>query len=147
MYACQKERCKEENPTLSFSDYTYIPKVEGSGNATDSLIIKYAFEDCQGDVGLTEGDERYNLRTYLYELIHGEWQRFYPENLADTVAFFARVPTSSKVREGTKAEGFIEQRFGSIRQNSDTIRFETRLFDRAGNRSEQVTTPTFVIPR
>lgn len=132
---------------MGFVEYTFKPKPVDPPSAADSLIIKYSFEDCQGDVGLKPEDTGYNLRTRLFEMIDGEWVRFYPENLADTIAFFARIPHSDKVREGSKAEGFIEQRFGSIRQNSDTIRFETVLLDRAGNKSILVTTPVFVVPQ
>lgn len=143
--ACQKERCKEENPALSFSEYIYEPKPAGSTKVADTLVVKYAFEDCQGDIGVFDNSR--NLHTQLYELINGEWELYVPEDSAGSDLFSSSIPTSPKVKKGIKAEGFIEQRFGSIRQNSDTIRFETQLFDREGNASGLVTTPVFVIPQ
>lgn len=146
--SCRREKCEEAAPTLEFDRYIFIPASPNDPTATDSLIIRTKFTDCQGDVGLEENENVgfQNLRTYLFERIDGEWLRYYPANLNDTVAFFARVPYSSKVQEGVKAEGFIEQGFGSVRQNSDTIRFETFLIDREGNRSLVVTTRDTVLP-
>lgn len=146
--SCKREKCEEAAPTLEFDSYTYQLADPADPTTTDSLIIRTRFTDCQGDVGLKPDEDQgyHNLRTYLYERIDGEWQRYYPPNLDDTLALFARVPYSSKVKEGVKAEGFIEQKLGSVVQNSDTIRFETFLIDREGNRSPIVTTRDTVLP-
>lgn len=143
---CRFERCEEAAPELSFDSYEFKAADPQDPTSTDTLIIKTRFIDCQGDVGLRETDEGFNLRTYLYEYLDGEWQRFYPDNLDDTTALFAKIPHSSKLKEGVKAEALLEQKLGGIRQNSDSVRFETYLFDREGNRSNTVLTPDYVLP-
>ena len=146
--ACTKESCEEEAPTLEFYEYEYKLGDPNNPFTTDSLLLRLQFVDCQGDIGVSKiDDSTKNLRTYMYEQIDGTWRRFIPANEADTVLFFAQVPRSNKLKDGQKAEGIIQQAFGSVRQNSDTIRFETRLFDRSGNKSERIVTPAFIIPK
>lgn len=148
LYSCTKEQCQEEPPSLEFYEYEYKAADPNNQFSTDSLLLRLQFVDCQGDIGVSKVDDSTkNLRTYLYESINGEWKRFIPANEADTVLFFAQIPRSNKLKDGQKAEGVIQQAFGSVRQNSDTIRFETRLFDRAGNKSERIVTPPFIIPQ
>lgn len=146
MSSCKIDRCKEPEPEIEFDSYRYKPANPEDPTTSDTLFVKTSFVDCQGDIGLKSSDEGYNLRTYLYEQIGGEWIKFVPLNPADSLALFARIPFSSKVKEGTKAEGFIEQKLGSIKQTSDTIRFETYIFDREGHKSNRITTPTYVLP-
>jgi hypothetical protein len=143
-FGCVPERCPEEPPSLTFHQYDYKAADPADPFASDSLTIITQFVDCQGDAGV-EGDEK-NLKTFLFEKINGDWVKFIPADSADTVLLFVQIPKSSKVQEDQKAEGFIFQPMGSIKQSSDTIRFETRLTDEAGNRSELVTTPEFVFP-
>jgi hypothetical protein len=50
------------------------------------------------------------------------------------------------VNTDNKLVGTLEQKFGAVRQNSDTIRFQTSILDREGNRSNVITTPAFVLP-
>lgn len=139
--ACKRETCEEEAPDLRFD--TLIYKVT---TPTDSLILRTRFVDCQGDIGFNDSTGGFDIRTYLFEYIDNEWKRFYPLDSADTVGFFAKIPYSDKVNSDVKLEGQLEQKFGAVKQNSDTIRFETHIFDRAGNKSNVVTTPTFVLP-
>jgi hypothetical protein len=144
---CRIDKCEEEAPSIEFYKYAYFAADPGDPFAADSLVLYTQFVDCQGDVGLNGStDTTKNLRTYLYEFIDGEWKRFEHANPRDTVLFFSQVPKSNKLVEDQKAEGIIEQSLGSIRQNSDTIRFEVQLIDRAGNRSNKITTPEFVFP-
>lgn len=146
-HSCKKESCEEPTPELTFDRYDYQGVNVLDPTSTDTLRIYYQFVDCQGDISVAQNDDRTrNLQTFLYEKVGGEWSRFYPINLDDSTALWSQVPYSSKVREGQRSEGLIEQRFGSIRQNSDTIRFITRVVDRQGNKSEWVWTDPYVLP-
>jgi hypothetical protein len=141
---CVPERCPEERPTLTFHQFEYKAADPDDPFASDSLTIITQFEDCQGDVGI-DGDEK-NLKTFLFEKIDSKWVKFVPADSADSGLLFVQIPKTENVQENQKAEGFIFQPMGSIKQSSDTIRFETRLTDEAGNRSDLVTTPEFVFP-
>lgn len=142
---CDRESCDREEPVLRFDSYEYNIFQLEENLVIDSLIVKVAFEDCQGDIGIKQGESGFNLQTFQFEMIDSVWTRVEPQNAADTLAFFAKVPFSSETNDGNKLEGTIEQRFGSVKQKSDTIRFEVRLIDRAGNQSEKIVTPTFIL--
>lgn len=144
---CRKSPCDGDKPSLEFSEFTYKLADAQKPQSTDTLKLFLKFTDCQGDVGIDPADsEEKNLHTRLYEFIGGEWVKFVPFNPADSNLLFVQIPASDKVKDGQRVEGIIEQPFGSLRQNSDTIRFETQLFDRAGNSSEVITTPQFIFP-
>lgn len=143
--SCDTDSCEEESPIISFDNYDYGIFSLGDSLFIDSLVIQIKFEDCQGDIGIKEGESGFNLHTYQYEWVNEEWQRVEPLNPGDTLAFFAKVPYSEKINEGNRLEGMIEQRFGSVKQRGDSIYFEMRLFDRAGNRSNLLETPVFVL--
>jgi len=143
-FACERQQCDEEPPTLTF-DSLYVNR------SADSLVFECAFVDCQGDIGHIGAIDSLtprSVRTYLFERIDGDWIRWYPPNLSDTVAFFAVIPGSAKNKEDWLLKGTIRQTFGlaNLKQNSDTIRFETHIFDNAGHRSETVRTPAYVLP-
>ncbi len=145
LLSCETDKCDLAAPSFEFYQFEYIPADPNNQFAADTLVLWTKFEDCQGDIGIENGEIK-NLRTYLFEKFNGEWVKFVPIDSVDSNLLFSQIPTSDKVRDGQKAEGFIEQPFGSIRQTSDTIRFETQLIDRKGNKSEVVTTPEFVFP-
>jgi hypothetical protein len=144
---CRKSPCDGDKPSLEFYEFVYKGAGALKPQSTDTLKLFLKFTDCQGDVGIgdTKSEEK-NLHTSLYEFINGKWEKFIPFNPADSNLLFVQIPASNKVKDGQRVEGLIEQPFGSLRQNSDTIRFETQLFDREGNASERITTPQFIFP-
>lgn len=147
MMGCQKLTCDGDKPTVEFSSFDYKKADPSRPQSTDTLKLFLSFSDCQGDVGIDPAKSKNkNLHTRLYEFIDGKWQKFIPFNPADSNLLYVQVPASEKVKDGQRVEGLIEQPFGSLRQNSDTIRFETQLFDREGNASEIITTPQFIFP-
>mgnify|MGYP001395978745 CR=1 FL=1 len=142
--ACDKINCEEEPPSLAHDTLRL-------NDSRDSLIFLLEFEDCQGDIGhigQIDSTTIRSVRTFMFELIDGEWERWFPDNLDDTVGFFSVIPGSRKNREGWLLKGTIEQKFGlsNLRQNSDTIRFETYILDQAENKSNTVVSPSFIFP-
>jgi len=142
---CEKINCDREEPTLEHDTLRL-------NDARDSLVFLLNFEDCQGDIGHIgdiDSTTIRSVRTFMFELIDGDWQRWYPLNLDDTVVFFSVIPGSRKNREGWLLKGVIEQKFGlsNLRQNSDTIRFETYIIDQAENKSNIVVSPAFIFPQ
>lgn len=142
--SCKKIKCDEEAPGLQYDTLML-------NSQRDTLVFQTKFEDCQGDIGHIgpiDSNTIRSVRTYLYEQIDGEWLRWYPDNLADTVGFFSVIPGSKKNREGWLLKGVVIQKFGlaNLRQNSDTIRFRTYIIDQAGNRSNNITSPPFIFP-
>lgn len=146
LMSCEIEQCDQKEPTFEFHQFEYIAADPTNNFSTDTLVLWTKFVDCQGDIGIKDGDQTKNLQTFLFEKKNGVWEKFEPINPEDSILLFAEIPYSNQVRENQKAEGFIEQPMGSIKQSSDTVRFETQLIDRAGNKSEVVVTPEFVFP-
>lgn len=144
--ACKREKCDQPEPTLEFVEYVYLPDDPNDIRTTDTLTLTFKFTDCQGDVGITDGSDVKNLQTVLFEQINGEWREFVPLDSSFTNLLYAQVPGSKKIKIGERIEGILEQPLGSIKQNSDTIRFETKLLDQEGNESETIVTPTFIFP-
>jgi hypothetical protein len=142
--ACEKINCDEPAPSLEHDTLRL-------NEARDSLLFVVSFEDCQGDIGhfgQVDSNTVRSVRTFMYEQINGAWERWRPINPADSVSFFSVIPGSVKNREGWLLKGKVEQKFGlsNLRQNSDTIRFETYIIDQAENKSNTVVSPTFVFP-
>ncbi len=144
--SCKRTNCEQEEPTLEFDTLAL-------NDSRDTLIYSVKFSDCQGDIGhigAIDSNTTRSVRTFLFERINNEWVRWYPlpENLSDTVAFFSVVPGSNKNRPGWLLEGTIIQDFGlaNLRQNSDTIRFQTYVLDNAENKSNVVVSSPFVFP-
>lgn len=137
--SCKKQTCDEPAPQLSFDTMYYKVTTEA-----DSLYIVTQFSDCQGDIA-NEDNSYLDIHTYLYEQIGGQWVKFLSTDSNDK-AFFSKIPYTTKVNEGVELIGKVEQRIGAARQNSDTVRFEVSILDRAGHESNVVTTPTFVYP-
>lgn len=142
--ACEKVNCEEEAPSLEHDTLRL-------NDTRDSLVFLLKFEDCQGDIGhigQVDSNTVRSVRSFMFERINGEWSRWYPDNLDDTVGFFSVVPGSRKNREGWLLRGTIQQTFGlsNLRQNSDTIRFETYILDQAEHRSNTVVSPAFIFP-
>jgi len=144
--SCERTNCEQEEPTLTFDTLQL-------NQTRDTLIYSVEFSDCQGDIGhigKVDSTTTRTVRTFLYEKINNEWVRWFPlpENLSDTVAFFSVIPGSNKNRPGWLLEGTIIQDFGlaNLRQNSDTIRFETYVLDNAENKSNRVVSTPFVFP-
>ena len=140
--SCEKIKCDEPAPTLSYDTLML-------DNSRENLIFQTIFEDCQGDIGhsgVIDSSTIRSVRTYLYERIGSEWQRWYPDSLSDTVAFFSVIPASDKNREGWLLKGTVVQSFPVIQlyQGNDTIRLETFIIDQAGNRSNRVQSVPFI---
>lgn len=59
---------------------------------------------------------------------------------------YAQLPEARKLKKNQRVEGFIEQPINSPKSfGVDTIRFEAILIDLAGNASEKVVTPEYII--
>lgn len=126
-------------PALSFDTIYYKATSEA-----DSLYIVTQFSDCQGDIG-NEENSYLDIQTYLFELIDGRWVKFVSAD-SNEKAFYSKIPYTTKVNEGVELIGKVEQRIGAPKQNSDTVRFEISILDRAGHESNVVITPAFVYP-
>jgi hypothetical protein len=143
MVSCEKIKCEEETPSLTYD--TLMVSEDKS-----ELIFQTKFEDCQGDighVGEVTPETNYTVRTFMYQRVEGAWERWFPQNLDDTLAFFSVIPGSTKNREGWLLKGTIIQAFPLVslyQDDRDTIRFESYIFDNAGHRSNRVVSDPYI---
>lgn len=150
---CIKEKQFPPEPIIEFQDFiSYVsPK-----NTVDSADCIIKFTDGDGDVGLFEGDtiSKANLRMkYLYKnLIDGQ---FYPVDaidsttVLDTLFFDYRIPTLTPDGQYKALDGTIKTKIRTspvFYPGHKIVKFEIVLWDRAGHKSNMVTTNEINLP-
>ncbi|MBI9038807.1 MAG: hypothetical protein JEY97_11790 [Bacteroidales bacterium] len=140
--SCQKTEKYSDIPQIEFSGIT---KIFTPNNIVDKVVLKIAFTDGDGDIGLTQNDTLppydYNFFIKYFEKREGE---FVEVVLAD-FSFNARIPILTPEGRNKSIKGEIQD---TIIINTmsvyDTIRFETYIVDRALHESNIITTPDVV---
>ena len=123
----------------------------------DSAQLAFNFTDGDGDIGLDPGEVNppydtssfyhFNLYVTYYEKNNGVWAPGLDLD-GDSVVFKYRVKNFDAVRREEGLEGYMTVflapfYYNPISPNSDTIRYNIVLIDRALNESNVLTTPEF----
>lgn len=144
--SCVKEKHFPPQPVIKFEQFvTY-------GN--DSADCYITFQDGDGDIGIPAGDltsEDDLKMKYLYKDSNGE---FIPVDSSfgtpqfDTLFYSYRVPylTPDGQYKALDGEIKIKLRAAPIFGPHDVVKFEITLKDRAGNKSNLVTTNEIIVP-
>ena len=149
--SCKPDQCEEVVPVITFKDISVF---------ADTTIGKLTitFKDCDGDIGLSEGDtlppyhfsgsNYYNLKCKYIELQNGVWV----EKKDLEPPFFYRTPVITPEGKNKTLEGDIEVTLDPswyllpIVSPYDTFKYKIQLIDRALNVSNSVETPILVRP-
>ncbi|HSH67009.1 MAG TPA: hypothetical protein VLB84_14755 [Bacteroidia bacterium] len=150
---CIKEKQFPFQPIIEFREFVnYV----GSGNTVDSADCVIHFTDGDGDVGLAKEDtvSPPNLRLkYLYKNMADG--KFYPLDAIDSTAamdtlfFDYRIPNITPDGQYKALDGIIKAKFRTspvFYPGHKVVKFEIVLSDRAGNKSNMVTTNEINIP-
>ncbi|HET6224684.1 MAG TPA: hypothetical protein VFF27_00300 [Bacteroidia bacterium] len=150
---CIKEKQFPPEPVIEFQDFVNYIGPRGTVDSADCII---KFTDGDGDVGLAEGDtiSPPNLRMkYLYKnLVDG---KFYPMDaidsttVLDTLFFDYRIPTLTPDGQYKALDGTIKAKFRAppvFYPGHKVVKFEIVLKDRAGHKSNIVTTNEITVP-
>jgi hypothetical protein len=153
MAGCVKEKQFPTQPIIEFQEFvSYV----GDHNIVDSADCIIKFTDGDGDIGLAKDDtvSPPNLRLkYLYKnLTDG---KFYPMDaidsttVLDTLFFNYRIPNITPDGQYKALDGTIKAKFRTspvFYPGHKVVKFEIVLRDRAGNKSNTVTTNEINIP-
>ncbi|MEM9023104.1 MAG: hypothetical protein AAGB22_05150 [Bacteroidota bacterium] len=135
--ACEEEQCAMIIPEVTYERFTFA--VDSVGELTGTLT--FSFLDCDGDIGALRNDSMPNVFVDYVEFLDNEWvvkDLDFPNNF--------KVPRLEPNGNTDKLEGEIDLFFQRVKQGTaDTIRFELEMLDRAGNRSNRLVTPAFIV--
>ena len=138
LYSCVKKTTYPTTPEISYKDF--FP-YEG-----DSADLQIKFKDGDGDIGVTnESDSTKTLfYTYYYkDTITQKYRAYYSALFNDTLrtGYIVRIPTDDY--SGKPISGEINVRLQQFRHSKKikNVKYVLYLLDRAGNRSNLLTTP------
>jgi hypothetical protein len=150
---CIKEKQFPSRPIIEFDEFINYVGDKGTVDSADCVI---KFTDGDGDIGLVKEDtvSPPNLKLkYLYKnLTDG---KFYPMDaidsttVMDTLFFDYRIPNITPDGQYKALDGTIRAKFRTspiFYPSHKVVKFEIILQDRAGNKSNMVSTNEITIP-
>ncbi|MGB0805943.1 MAG: hypothetical protein ACPGRC_04580 [Salibacteraceae bacterium] len=145
--SCEKKRCDDPIPKMTFKNF--VPSEVDTGY----YLLTFEFSDCDGDLGLADGqrildengeEQINNLFLDFYYVDNNQWVKY---DFDSAVGLDYRMPELSNSNQDPSLEGEIEQKLHPIFSLAgyDSVMFKSRILDNAGNYSNWVETPGYVI--
>lgn len=142
--ACKKSESFSEIPYLEFTKFELKDSVDALGNITKLCELHLHFTDGDGDIGLFEQDTippfEYNLFVNYYEMINGNLQIINTDP-----PYHIRIPNLTPTGQNKSLKVDLKYDVDITYRNSDSIKFELKLFDRALNESDWVSSGLIII--
>lgn len=150
LFSCEPE---DKYPIIPHIQYVALEKIANDYGYDYKAILKFYFEDGDGDLGLDDTTEdmqppfdnssiyHYNFFISYYEKQNGTFVKV--DLPAEQNARIPRLSTSSS--ESIDGEIAIEIFINNFTSTYDTVRFEFFIVDRALHHSNTVTTPEIII--
>ena len=149
--ACKKREQYSNIPEISYKSFEKIPN---STNVDDKAFLTISFTDGDGDIGLKSEDTLppYNVGGnyyYNYFIDYYELQGDSFVKIDLPISNNSRIPfvEPNLAELGVRGEIEIELYINNIMSNADSIRYELYILDRALNKSNVVTTPSFYVKK
>ncbi len=145
-FACKKREEFSNIPYLEFTKYEIKDSIDALGNITKLCELHLFFTDGDGDIGLFEEDTiapfDYNLFINYFEMKNNSLQQ-----IIDTLnpPYHIRIPNLTPTGQNKSLKVDLKYDVDITYRNSDTIKFELRLFDRALNESEWVSSSLIIL--
>lgn len=142
VYACVKKTTYPTTPEIEYQAfYPYIG---------DSADLQIKFKDGDGDIGVSENDTTVTLwAIYYYKDTVTQKYRAYTScpNDCDTLRTGYIVKSPSDAYKGKPISGEISVRLQQFRHSKKikNIKYVIYLFDKAGNKSNIITTPELFV--
>lgn len=144
---------QEEYPDIPQIEFREFLLVFDTGQYAVKGVLTFSFRDGNGDIGLNPkdtlppyehgGDYYYNLLIHYFEKQQGEWVEIDLDPPCH-----ARIPVLTPDDPGKAIKGFISDTLAlDPHPESDTIRLEVFIYDRALNKSNVITTPDIPLRR
>lgn len=136
---------KKGYPTTPEIEYKYFTPYVG-----DSADFSVKFTDGDGDIGVDESDTTKTLYVNYYykDTITQKYIGYYNPLTNDTLKTGYVVKKPSDAYKGIPITGEVRVRIQKYRHSKKikNIRYVVYLLDAAGNKSNVITTPDFVVP-
>ena len=143
-FACKKRESFSDIPYLEFRHYELKDSVDALGNITKLCELHIYFTDGDGDIGLFESDTiapyDYNLFVNYFEIHKDSLQEINVDP-----PYHIRMPNLTPTGQNKSLKVDLKYDVDVTYRNSDSIKFELKLFDRALNESEWVSSPLIII--
>ncbi len=145
-FACKKREEFSNIPYLEFTKYEIKDSIDALGNITKLCELHLFFTDGDGDIGLFEEDTiapfDYNLFVNYFEMKNNSLQQ-----IIDTLnpPYHIRIPNLTPTGQNKSLKVDMKYDVDITYRNSDTIKFELKLFDRALNESEWVSSSLIIL--
>ncbi|QNR22705.1 hypothetical protein [Croceimicrobium hydrocarbonivorans] len=150
--ACEQNQKFGDVPSLSWrkANFRYLGDTADNRRVVDLTVY---FTDGDGDIGREDENssdtcdlanysrflERYDLFIYYYEQVNGEYREITPQD--SCLPFHNILPNLTPTGQNKTLEGEITTPFDYANfpvNNTDSIRFEFLLVDRAGHESSRI---------
>ena len=143
-FACKKRESFSDIPYLEFSHYELKDSVDALGNITKLCELHIYFTDGDGDIGLFESDTiapyDYNLFVNYFEMHKDSLQEINVDP-----PYHIRMPNLTPTGQNKSLKVDLKYDVNVTYRNSDSIKFELKLFDRALNESDWVSSPLIIL--
>ena len=143
-FACKKRESFSDIPYLEFSHYELKDSVDALGNITKLCELHIYFTDGDGDIGLFNDDTiapyDYNLFVNYFEMHNDSLQQ-----INVNPPYHIRMPNLTPTGQNKSLKVDVKYDVDVTYRNSDSIKFELKLFDRALNESDWVSSPLIII--
>ena len=142
VFSCIKKKQYTTEPVIEFKDF--IPYTDESGD------LQVLFNDGDGDIGVGENDTTLSLFTtyYYYDTITFKYRAFLKTSPNDTLRSNYIVKAKSDAYKGKPISGEISVRLQQFRHSKKIkkIKYVIYLIDKAGNKSNVITSPELIVP-
>jgi hypothetical protein len=148
--SCGKIEQLSAVPLIEFRNFTVFDTIDILGNHSKGARLLFYFEDGDGDLGLdqptSENSDTINLYLSLYRKRNGVMTTALPNDPLYRAGY--RIPYmerlgQNKILKGTMTVSFLYSAYTS----RDTIMYDIKIKDRAGNESNIVNTCEIVLSR
>ena len=143
-FACKEREEFSEIPYLEFTKHEIKDSVDALGNITKLCELHLYFTDGDGDIGLFDEDTippfEYNLFVNYFEMKNDSLQQ-----INVNPPYHIRMPNLMPTGQNKSLKVDVTYDVDITYRNSDTIKFELKLFDRALNESEWVSSSLIIL--
>ena len=143
-FACKKRESFSDIPYLEFRHYELKDSVDALGNITKLCELHIYFTDGDGDIGLFNDDTiapyDYNLFVNYFEMHNDSLQQ-----INVNPPYHIRMPNLTPTGQNKSLKVDVKYDVNVTYRNSDTIKFELKLFDRALNESDWVSSSLIIL--
>ena len=133
LFACKKSEQFSDIPYLEFRRYQIKDSVDALGNLAKICELHLYFVDGDGDIGLFDEDT-------IPPFDYFEMQNDSLSQIDVSPPFHIRIPNLTPSGQNKSLKVNVKYDVNITYRNSDTIKFDLKLFDRALNESDWVGT-------